>query len=81
MEQYSQFAPLFIDKQEFDRDYMARTQIENRMLRLASLTEQLEDTKVLLDHDNYHNSITFYRNIKYMAGQNVPGTTSIYQDL
>lgn len=81
MEQYPNHLPQFVDKAEFDRDYIARTQIENRMLRLASLAEQLEDTKVLLDHDNYHNSITFYRNIRFLSGENVPGTTTIYQDL
>ena len=51
------------------------------MQRLASLTEQLSDTKILLDHDNYHNAITFYRNIKYLSGENAPGTTTLYQDM
>jgi len=36
---------------------------------------------VLLDHDNYHNAITFYRNVKYLSGENVPGTNVIYEDM
>ncbi|KFE96994.1 hypothetical protein [Chryseobacterium luteum] len=81
MEQYPQFVPNFLDKTEFDKDFAAREQIENRLQRISSLTEQLSDTKVLLDHDNYHNAITFYRNIKFLSGENVPGTNVIYEDM
>lgn len=81
MEQYPQHVPNFIDKPEFDRDYAARQQLESRFQRLSSIIEQLSDTKTLLDHDNYHNAITFYRNIKYLAGENVPGTTFLHQDM
>ena len=81
MEQYPQFVPLFLDKAEYDRDYAARQQLESRMQRLSSVTEQLSDTKILLDFDNYHNSITFYRNMKYLSGENVPGTNVIYDDM
>lgn len=81
MEQYPQHVPAFIDKVEFDSDYLARTLIEARIQRLASLSEQLSDTKVLLDHDNYHNAIAYYRNIRYLAGENVPGTTTVFQDM
>ena len=81
MEQYPQFVPPFLDKAEFDKDHDARGQLESRMQKLAALSEQLSDTKVLLDHDNYHNAISFYRNIRYLAGENAPGTTTLYQDM
>ena len=81
MEQYPQYVPPFLDKAEYDKDYAARQQIESRMQRLASVTEQLSDTKILLDFDNYHNSITFYRNMKYLSGENVSGTNVIYDDM
>lgn len=81
MEQYPQFVPPFLDKAEYDRDFAARQQLESRMQRLSSVTEQLSDTKILLDFDNYHNSITFYRNMKYLSGENVPGTNVIYDDM
>lgn len=81
MEQYPQYVPPFLDKAEYDRDYEARQQLETRMQRLASITEQLSDTKTLLDFDNYHNSITFYRNIRYLSGENVAGTTVVYKDM
>lgn len=81
MEQYPQYVPNFLDKVEFDKDYLGREQVEQRLQIMSSLTEQLSDTKVLLDHDNYHNAITFYRNMKFLSGENVPGTNVIYEDL
>lgn len=81
MEQYAQYVPNFLDKAEFDKDYIAREQIEQRLQQLDSLTEQLSDTKVLLDHDNYHNAISFYRSIRYLSEENVPGTNVIYDDM
>ncbi|AYZ13076.1 hypothetical protein EGY05_14545 [Chryseobacterium arthrosphaerae] len=81
MEQYPQYVPNFLDKAEFDKDYLGREQVEQRFQRMSSLTEQLSDTKVLLDHDNYHNAITFYRNLKFLSGENVPGTNVIYEDM
>ena len=81
MEQYPQYIPGFLDKTEFDKDYSMREQLEGRLQRLDSVVEQLSDTKILLDHDNYHNSITFYRNVRYLSGENVPGTNVIYDDM
>ena len=73
--------PAFIDKAEFDQDFQARTQIESRITQLQGLVEQLSDTKTLLDHDNYHNAITFYRNIRFLSQENVPGTTTLYEGM
>ena len=81
MEQYPQYVPSFLDKEEFDRDYQARQQIESRLIRLKAITEQLSDTKVLLDNDNYYNVITFYRNIKFLSLQNIPGIKTLYEQI
>lgn len=81
MEQYANLVPSFIDKAEFDRDYIAREQIEQRLQLFDSLNEQFSDTKVLLDHDNYHNAISFYRNVRFLSEENVPGTNVIYEDM
>lgn len=81
MEQYPQYVPPFLDKAEYDKDFAARQQLESRMQKMNSLTEQLSDTKILLDFDNYHNSLTFYRNVKYLSSENVPGTNVIYDDM
>lgn len=81
MEQNPTLVPSFLDKAEFDKDYAAREQIEGRLMQIAGLTEQMSDSKVLLDHDNYFNALSFYRNIRYLSGENVPGTSSVYAEM
>lgn len=81
MDQYPQYIPAFLDKAEFDNDFLARTQIETRLTRLQSVAEQLSDTKTLLDHDNYHATITFYQHIRYLSQQSVAGISTIYEAL
>ncbi len=81
MERYPQYVPPFVDKAEFDRDYLSRTQLEGRFTQLKRLTELFSDTKVLLDHDNYTNALSFYRNIKYLNSEKVAGIETLYQEL
>ncbi len=78
---YPEHHPPFLNKEEFDRDYKTHTQIESRMAKLSSMLEQLSDTKTLLDHDNYTYSVAYYLYIKMLSEQDVPGVTSVYEDL
>jgi len=81
MEQHPNWIPNFLDKVEFDKDYTARQQMEQRTQRLQNLTQQLLDTKTLLDHDNYTNSLSFYRMMRYLAGENEAGSKTVYEDM
>ena len=81
MEQYPDYVPRYLDKAEFDKDYTAREVLESRMVRLKGITEQVEDTKKLLDFDNYQAALSFYRSIKVLSEEDLPGTTNIVQDL
>jgi len=81
MEQHPNWIPNFIDKTEFDKDYNARIQIEDRTQLLQNLAQQLVDTKTLLDHDNYTNTLSFYRTMRYLAGENEPGSKTVYEDM
>ncbi len=81
MEQNPETLPRVVNKQEFDRDYKARKQMELSLMQLRRVIEKLQDTKTLLDHDTYQASVAYYRYIKYLSTQNEPGTTSIYKDL
>ncbi|GAA4106210.1 hypothetical protein GCM10022393_00540 [Aquimarina addita] len=81
MEQNPSWVPKFLDKEEFDNDYTARKQVEDRVQLLGSLSQQLLDTKTLLDHDNYTNSLTFYRMVRFLAGENEPGAKTVYEDM
>ncbi|AXG69087.1 hypothetical protein KORDIASMS9_01306 [Kordia sp. SMS9] len=81
MEQHPNWIPSFLDKVEFDKDYAARQQMEQRTQLLQNLTQQLLDTKTLLDHDNYTNSLSFYRMMRYLAGENEAGAKTVYEDM
>ncbi len=78
---HPQHHPAFLDKAEFEKDYKARTQIESVVERMEVLTQQFKDTKILLDHDNMQYSVSYYRYIKLLGQQNVPGANAIYQHL
>ncbi len=73
--------PRTIDKAEFDRDYLVRSQLEAPLRELSMVVEKIRDTKTLLDFDNFQATIAYYRYVKYLSEQNEPGTTTIYQDL
>lgn len=81
MDQYPHWVPNFLDKAEFDKDHTARTQLETRSNLLGELSQQLIDTKTLLDHDNYTNSLSFYRMVRFLAGENEPGAKPVYEDM
>ena len=81
MEKAPTTVPKTIDKAEFDRDYAARGQVETPLRELTMVAEKLRDTKTLLDYDNLQTAMAYYRYVKYLASQNEPGTTTIYQDL
>ena len=81
MEKAPTTVPKTIDKAEFDRDYAAREQMETPLRELTMVAEKLRDTKTLLDYDNLQVAQAYYRYVKFLADQNEPGTTTIYQDL
>ena len=81
MEKAPHTVPKTIDKAEFDRDYAARGQVETPLRELTMVAEKLRDTKTLLDYDNLQVAQAYYRYVKFLADQNEPGTTTIYQDL
>ena len=81
MEEYPNWIPNFLDKEEFDRDYHTRTQIDAHVEKLKELAQQLIDTKMLLDYDNYSNALSFYRMVRYLAGENEPNAEKVHQEM
>ncbi|MFZ4411698.1 MAG: hypothetical protein ACOYOV_01345 [Bacteroidales bacterium] len=73
--------PAFINVTEFNKDLKARMSILPRIARLNSIVNGLEDTSILLGADLYNAAIAYYRNIKLLAKQNIPGAKLIYEDL
>lgn len=81
MELNPQSLPPTLNKEEFDRDYQARTQIDPVMKRIAVLQTLFSDMKTLLDFDNFNAAVSYYRYVKYLSMQNAPGMSAVYSDL
>ena len=66
---------------EFESDFATRAQLEGIITRLRSIAEQLDDTKILHDNDNYQAALSQYSYISFLAGENEPGVTTIKDEL
>jgi len=73
--------PAFLSVTDLDADLAARAALRARFNRLQSLFESADDTMRLIGADIWNASLSVYNNVKYLSRQNVPGTTSIYDDL
>lgn len=81
MEQNSSMVPAFVNQEEFSRDLIARGEIEKLILKLDTIKRNLSDTKILLDNDNYHDALAFYRSVRYLAKEQQSGAIAIYDEL
>lgn len=66
---------------EFTSDFAIRGQLESIITRLRSIAEQLDDTKILHDNDNYQAALSQYSYISFLAGENEPGVTTIKEEM
>jgi len=76
-----ELVPAYINVTEFNKDLKARLMIVPRIVRLNAIVNGLEDTSILLGTDLYIAAIAYYRNIKLLKQQNIPGAKVIYEDL
>lgn len=76
-----ELTPVYINLPEFRNDFEVRNNLKPVMTRLKFLSESIDDTLVLLGNDIYNYSLAYYRNIKLVSRENVPGTTEVYNDL
>ena len=76
-----QFNSSKVNWPEFESDFAIRSSLENIMLRMKSIEEQLDDTKILHDNDNYQQSLSQYSYISYLANENEPGVTTLKEEL
>lgn len=81
MQQNASLVPAFVNMEEFERDFKAREEIEEMIQKLELITRRLSDTKILLDNDNYHDAMAFYRAIRYYAGEQEQMAIPIYEEM
>jgi hypothetical protein len=75
------FDSVKVDWAEFTADFAIRSTLEKLISRLQTLTEQLDDTKILHDNDNYQQALSQYSYISFLADQNEPGITTVKEDI
>lgn len=78
---HPQFDSPKVNWAQFISDFVIRPQLESTISQLKSIVEQLEDTKILHDNDNYQQALSQYGYISYLAGENEPGTTTIKEEM
>jgi len=76
-----ELTPMYIKVNELRRDQETRKKLLPILNKLAFLSESIDDTSVLLGNDIYNYALAYYRNIKLVSRENVPGTTEIFNDL
>jgi len=81
MEQNPELIPSFVNMDEFNKDFTARKNLEEMIQKLDLIKRKLSDTKILLDHDNYQDTMAFYRSVRYYAGEQQQGAIPIYEEL
>ncbi|WP_282016381.1 hypothetical protein [Marinifilum flexuosum] len=81
MHQNPDLVPQFVEMAEFERDYKTRKEIEEIIQKLELIQRRLSDTKILLDNDNYQDTMAFYRAVRYLAGEQEQGAIPIYEEL
>ena len=78
---YPQYDSARIDWAVFSADFALRGMLEKLISHLNSIVEQLNNTKILYDNDNYQQALAQYSYISYLANQNEPGVTSIKEEI
>ncbi|RUT73332.1 hypothetical protein [Ancylomarina longa] len=81
MQENPKYLPAFIDMDEFERDFVAREEIEKMLRKLDLIQRKLSDTKILLDNDNYQDVMAFYRSVRYFANEDNQEAMPLYNEL
>jgi hypothetical protein len=70
-----------VDWDEFNNDYGMRTFIENSMQALMSIYNDMANSKILFDYDNYNAANKDYAYTKYKIGTGETGYQSKYDEM
>lgn len=81
METNPEIVPTHVDKPELLRDYESRNSLENWKAEMELGLNNISNTKILLDYDVFQSCLSIYRNVRYMATEDVAGMNAIYNDL
>ncbi|PKQ62713.1 hypothetical protein BZG02_10900 [Labilibaculum filiforme] len=81
MHENPKYVPNFVGLDEFERDFRAREVIEDMLRKVAQIQQKLNDTKILLDNDNYQDVMAYYRAIRYYTSEHDQEAMPLYNEL
>jgi hypothetical protein len=73
--------PPYVDMDAYDVDFADAHGLWTLLNSISQLYENLSNTVMVAGSEAYQTSLTFYKNIKIAAEQDVPGAASIYEEL
>ncbi len=76
-----EFAPVFMDVAELERDYGAVRTLNGLYRSLLQLTRQLDDSIMLSGSEAYTSALIYYNSVKLATKMNVPNAKPIFEDL
>ena len=81
MHENPKYIPNFVSIDEFERDFRAREVIEDMLRKVDQIQQKLNDTKILLDNDNYQDAMAYYRSVRYFAKEHDQEAMPLYNEL
>ena len=81
MQENPKYIPTFVNTEEFEKDFVAREHIETMIRKLDQIRLKLNDTKILLDNDNYMDAMAYYRAVRYFANEHDQEAMPLYNEL
>jgi hypothetical protein len=81
IDQAPEMTPPYLDVEELKKDLNNYDLLHGYFLRLLSIQEGLEDTSLLIWKEIYDAGITYFRNVELASQSNVPGSTTVFDDL
>jgi len=81
MDKHPDRIPQYVDKAEYDRDYVAHSLLNIWSDLIEQQFNLMEDTNRLLGYDLDESSLMFYRDVKTATKNNAAGARTIFDDL
>lgn len=81
IKEHPELVPTYMDADSFKKDIESLTVLQSFLIKVKALHEGMEDTAHLLNAEIYKTAISFYRYIKLISREDIPGATNMYKDL
>lgn len=81
MGNHAEFVPGFVDPQEVARDRALRSQILEFSSLLNALTQNVDDTLMVVNQDIWMANLAYYQSVREAAKRGRPNAQTLYDDL